>query len=134
MSFLVCSSETSLVQTIVYIMNMTFIKLFMVFVATFLLSVNIQLGLLFVMFVVVVINIPLIKTEHFSGIPNMVDKGSILKYNKNFKEPKEIKNDSEKEEVKTKIENNKIEEKDEVEKEKKKKNKKKKGHAISEEY
>ena len=133
MSFLVCSSETSLVQTIVYVMNMTFMKLFMVFIATFLLAINVQLGLLFVMFVVVVINIPLVKTEHFSSIPNMVDKGSILRYNKNFKEPKELKSDSEKKEVKKKIEENKKEEKNDQEKEKEHK-KRKKGFTVSEDY
>jgi hypothetical protein len=132
MSFMVCSSNTSLVQTIVYIINLNFVKLLSVFLATFLLSVNIQLGLLFVMFVVVVMNIPLVKTEHFSGIPNMVDKGAIIKYNKNFKEPKKIKNELDKKKLEKTIEEQKSDELVDK-KENEKKNKKKK-YVISEDY
>ena len=133
LAFMVSNSESSLVQTIVYLTQYNIVRLVLLIIASLLLSVNIQLGLLFVIFLAVLINIPKVK-ENFENIPNMVDKGSILKYNKNFKEPKDLKTEKEKKEFEKENEENKnIEEKKEKE-EKKKKRKIKKGFAVSEDY
>tara|TARA_B100000123_G_scaffold259853_1_gene225725 strand:- start:3 stop:791 length:789 start_codon:yes stop_codon:yes gene_type:complete len=132
MAFMVSNSESSLVQTIVYITQYNLVRVILLIIATFLLSVNIQLGLLFVIFVAVIINIPKIRNENFSNIPNMVDKGSIIKYNKNFKEPKDLKTKKEKQKNEDEKENK--DEKDEKDKKKDKKRIRKKGFAISEDY
>ena len=134
MSFMVSNTDSSLVQTIVYITEYNLVRLILLIIATFLLSVNIQLGLLFVIFVAVLVNIPKIRNENFANIPNMVDKGNILKYNKNFKEPKELKNEKEKEEFNKKNEDNKKTEEEKNKEDKKKRKKKRKGYAVSEDY
>ena len=130
LAFVISNSDSSFVQTIVYITQYNLVRLILLIIASFLLSINIQLGLLFVIFVAVLINIPKVK-ENFENIPNMVDKGSILKYNKNFKEPKELKTEKEKKEFDKNLEEEK---KGKEEKKEKKKNKIKKGFAISEDY
>ena len=130
LAFIVSNSESSLVQTVVYLTQYNIVRLVLLIVASLLLSVNIQLGLLFVIFVAVLMNIPKVE-ENFSNIPNMVDKGSILKYNKNFKEPKELQTKKEKQKNENEKEN---EDKKVEEKKQEKKKKMKKGFAISEDY
>lgn len=133
LAFIVSNSDSSLVQTVVYLTQYNIVRLVLLLVASLLLSANIQLGLLFVIFVAVLMNIPKVE-ENFENIPNMVDKGSILKYNKNFKEPKNLKTEKEKKEFeKENEENKKIEENKEKE-EKKKKREIKRGFAVSEDY
>ncbi len=132
LAFVISNSDSSFVQTLVYMTQYSLVRLILLIMASFLLSINIQIGLLFVIFVAVLINIPKVK-ENFENIPNMVDKGSILKYNKNFKEPKELRTEKEKKEFEKENDKNNKEEQ-EKEKEKKKKKKVKKGFAISEDY
>ena len=58
LAFIVSNSESSLVQTVVYLTQYNIVRLVLLIVASLLLSANIQLGLLFVIFVAVLMNIP----------------------------------------------------------------------------
>lgn len=125
LAFIISNSESSVVQTMVYLISFTLVRILLLFVATFLLCNNLELGLLFSIFVAVVINIPYSFPETFDNIPNMVDRSSIISYNKNFKEPKDTTPTTPKEEEKV-VEEEKTEEN--------KKKKVKKGFAVSEDY
>ena len=128
LAFMISNSESSIVQTIVYLTTFTIVRILLLVITSFLLCHNFELGLLFTILVAVVINIPYTLPETFANIPNMVDRSSIVSYNKNFKEPKDITPPE-----KTKEES--VEDKTEDEKSEEnvvKKNKK--GFAVSEDY
>lgn len=129
-TFMLSNTESSLVQTLVYLSKYSLVRILLLLIASFLLCNNIQLGLLFIILIGIVMNISYNEPENFSNIPNMIDKESIIKYNKNFKEPKEFK-DTKKENKE--LEDKKVEnEKEKREKEENKKKRKKTGFAISE--
>ena len=126
-TFMLSNTESSLVQTVVYLSKYSIVRILLLLVASFLLCNNIQLGLLFIISIGIVMNIPYNEPETFSNIPNMIDKESIIKYNKNFKEPKDFKD--------TKNENEELEDKNEENQKEQQENKKKRrktGFAISE--
>lgn len=124
LAFIISNSESSVVQTMVYLISFTLVRILLLFVATFLLCNNLELGLLFSIFVAVLINIPYSFPETFDNIPNMVDRSSIISYNKNFKEPKDTTPTNPKEEETVVEQEEKTEENKKV----------KKGFAVSEDY
>lgn len=90
LSFALTNPNNVFTQTIVYLISFKVLWLFAIIKALLIASVNLELGLLYIIAIVVISSIPLNKKEEFSNIPNLVDKDKILKYNKNFKEPKKL--------------------------------------------
>ena len=135
MVFMVSNSNNNLVQTLVYFSRYSLVKFLFLVLVTMIISINFELGLLLVILFSILLNLPLLSRETFQNIQNIIDKGKILTYNKNFKEPISVldKNEISNEDNDMKEENKEKEEKEEKE-ELKKKRKKKKGYAISEDY
>lgn len=126
-TFAVSNPNNILIQTLVYLLNFKLLWLATIIKSILIASVNMELGLLYIINIVVLSSIPLNKKEEFSNIPNMVDKDKIMKYNKNFKEPKKLTELDKKEEKK--VELPQIKEKNETKKIRKRKN-----YAVSEDY
>ncbi len=126
-TFALSNPKNILIQTLVYLLNFKLLWLTTIIKSILIASVNMELGLLYIINIVVLSSIPLNKKEEFSNIPNMVDKDKIMKYNKNFKEPKKLTELDKKE--KKKVESPQLKEKNE-----KKKIKKRKNFAVSEDY
>lgn len=125
-SFALSNPNNILIQTLVYLLNFKLLWLATIVKSILIASVNMELGLLYIIMIVVLSSIPLNKQEEFSNIPNMVDKDKIIKYNKNFEEPKKLTEIDKKE--KKKVETPKLKEKTETKKIKKK------NFAVSEDY
>ena len=51
---------------------------------------NPPLGLLNVIVMSMILNVEILNKEDFDNLPNLVEKSKIMKYNKNFKEPKKL--------------------------------------------
>ena len=68
--FMLSNAESSLVQTIIFLFQFSLVKVGILLIASFLLCHNIQLGLLFIVLIGVIMNIPYIQKETFVNIPN----------------------------------------------------------------
>tara|TARA_B100000795_G_C22781048_1_gene432314 strand:- start:750 stop:1523 length:774 start_codon:yes stop_codon:yes gene_type:complete len=127
-SFIVTNQESSITQSLLYIISFQIVRFIIIVVLTFIIYINLELGLLCLIIFSVLLNIPIYR-ESFDNINNMVDKSKILKYNKNFKEPKKLVTKEEnikKENIKKNDIKNENLEKNDIKK------RRKKGYAISE--
>merc|ERR1712166_1430853 len=88
-SFIVTNQESSITQSLLYIISFQIVRFIIIVVLTFIIYINLELGLLCLIIFSVLLNIPIYR-ESFDNINNVVDKSKILKYNKNFKEPKKL--------------------------------------------
>ncbi len=89
-SFVLANQENELVQGLRFLLDFQLIRLIVIAKIIFLCYYNLPLGLLYTLMISVLFTISTENTENFDNIPNLVDKGKILKYNKNFKEPKKL--------------------------------------------
>ena len=121
-SFIVSNPENNFTQVIAFLFSFPFVKMLAVLKILVIAYHNPPLGLLNVIIVAMILSIDIVNKEDFDNIPNMVEKSKIMKYNKNFKEPKKL--------TTKKVE--KIDETDEDKSEKEVKvRKKKKGYVVS---
>ena len=128
--FIVSNTESSLVKTIVYFCKYNIVKFILMIIATLLVCINLELGLMFIILVSVVLGIHIDEKETFDNLPNLVDNSKLVSYSKNFKEPIKINSKNELDKKEEKNEQEKIQNKDEENKKKRRK----KGYAISEDY
>ena len=122
-SFIVSNPENNFTQVIAFLFSFEIVKMLVILKILVISYHNPPLALLNVIIFSMILNIDIVNKEDFDNIPNLVEKSKIMKYNKNFKEPKKLT-------TKKKVEKPDETVEDESEKEVKIK-KKKRGYVVS---
>lgn len=89
-SFIVSNPENNFTQVIAFLFSFEIVKMLVILKILIIAYHNPPLGLLNVIIVSIILSIDIVNKEDFDNIPNMVEKSKIMKYNKNFKEPKKL--------------------------------------------
>ncbi len=89
-SFIVSNPENNFTQVIAFLFSFEIVKMLVILKILIIAFHNPPLGLLNIIIVSMILSIDIVNKEDFDNIPNMVEKSKIMKYNKNFKEPKKL--------------------------------------------
>ncbi len=89
-SFIVSNPENNFTQVIAFLFSFEIVKMLVILKILIIAYHNPPLGLLNVIIVSMILSIDIVNKEDFDNIPNMVEKSKIMKYNKNFKEPRKL--------------------------------------------
>lgn len=89
-TYIVSNPENNLTQVIAFLFSFPIVRMLAILKILIVAFYNPSLGLLNVIVVSMILSIEIINKENFDNIPNLVDKSKIMKYNKNFKEPKKL--------------------------------------------
>jgi hypothetical protein len=91
-TFILSNPLNEFVQGLRFLLDFQIMKLLVLLKIIVVSYYNLPLGMLNILAfsILYTINIESLKPETFDNIPNLVDKNKILKYNKNFKNPKKI--------------------------------------------
>ena len=91
-TFILSNPENEFVQGLRFLLDFQIMKFLVLLKIVVVSYFNLPLGMLNVLAfsILYTIDTKNLKPETFDNIPNLVDKNKILKYNKNFKNPKKI--------------------------------------------
>jgi hypothetical protein len=89
-TYIVSNPENNLTQVIAFLFSFPIVRMLAILKILIIAYYNPPLGLLNVIVMSMILNVEILNKEDFDNLPNLVEKSKIMKYNKNFKEPKKL--------------------------------------------